>query len=355
MSLCLSMIVKNEAHVIQRCLRSVRPYIDSYSISDTGSTDDTMEIIREELAGLPGVLVSDAWQDYSTNRNLALDRCVGDHILSIDADDVIVASHPPLVLPLEFDGFAIRLHFPDYFYWQLKIIRNDPRWRWVGKLHEVMTFDGKPNVVRINDVSMNILGAEGSQNEIGKYERYLAILEHEPATARNLFYHGQTLAILGRYLEAADKYLECAAKSKWDEEVYVALWQVGYLLRLSGRPIEEVLSALLRAHNYRPQRLEALVELCEQLRLHGKYQESYDLSLITPALSGDTLFVHPHTVWRILEEHGLAALCLGKNDEAREYFLRVAEYDLPEAARARVEGSLGLCERSDEPASSRQN
>ncbi|HBD39264.1 MAG TPA: family 2 glycosyl transferase, partial [Cupriavidus sp.] len=46
MRICLSMIVKNEAAVIERCLRAVRPHIHAWAISDTGSTDGTQDIIR---------------------------------------------------------------------------------------------------------------------------------------------------------------------------------------------------------------------------------------------------------------------------------------------------------------------
>ena len=43
--LCLAMIVKNEAHVIQRCLRSVKPYLKHWVVVDTGSTDGTQEAV----------------------------------------------------------------------------------------------------------------------------------------------------------------------------------------------------------------------------------------------------------------------------------------------------------------------
>ena len=46
-NLTLSMIVKNEAPNIQRCLESVAPFIDYYVIADTGSTDNTKEIIKK--------------------------------------------------------------------------------------------------------------------------------------------------------------------------------------------------------------------------------------------------------------------------------------------------------------------
>ena len=41
------MIVKNESAVIKRCLDSVKEIIDYWVIIDTGSTDDTKEIIQD--------------------------------------------------------------------------------------------------------------------------------------------------------------------------------------------------------------------------------------------------------------------------------------------------------------------
>ena len=42
-TLCLCMIVKNEAKIITKCLDSISNYIDYWVISDTGSTDGTQE------------------------------------------------------------------------------------------------------------------------------------------------------------------------------------------------------------------------------------------------------------------------------------------------------------------------
>ena len=44
--LYLNMIVKNESRIIIRLLRSILPIIDGYCICDTGSTDNTIELIE---------------------------------------------------------------------------------------------------------------------------------------------------------------------------------------------------------------------------------------------------------------------------------------------------------------------
>lgn len=98
----LTMIVKNEAHVIERCIASVRPIIDAYLIVDTGSEDGTQDVIRRALADLPGEVVDRPWVDFAANRTEALElaRPYGDYSLMIDADVVCVIE--PGVDPIEF-------------------------------------------------------------------------------------------------------------------------------------------------------------------------------------------------------------------------------------------------------------
>ena len=43
--ICLTMIVRNESHIIERCLNSVKGIVDCVAICDTGSTDNTVAII----------------------------------------------------------------------------------------------------------------------------------------------------------------------------------------------------------------------------------------------------------------------------------------------------------------------
>ena len=92
-SICLVMIVKNESQVIKKCLESVKDYIHYWVICDTGSTDGTQQIIKEEMEryNIPGELHESEWKDFGTNRSesLALSKGKCDYRLIIDADDIL--------------------------------------------------------------------------------------------------------------------------------------------------------------------------------------------------------------------------------------------------------------------------
>ena len=110
-TVCLCMIVKNEAPVIARCLDSVRPIITHWVIVDTGSTDGTQDIIRDHLRGLPGTLYERPWKDFAFNRSEALElaRPHGDFSLIIDADDALELPEGYRLPPLLDDCYMIQI------------------------------------------------------------------------------------------------------------------------------------------------------------------------------------------------------------------------------------------------------
>ena len=83
------MIARDAAVDLQACLESVRPLVDEMIVVDTGSSDDTVEIARS----LGAQTVRVAWpDDFSVARNTYLRLARGSWILSLDADETLIAS-----------------------------------------------------------------------------------------------------------------------------------------------------------------------------------------------------------------------------------------------------------------------
>lgn len=149
---CLNMIVKNEAHIIEETLESIRPYISYWVISDTGSTDGTQDKIKSffEKAGIPGKLYQDEWKGFGYNRTKALEEARGicDYTWVIDADDVIAGN---LVFPkkmgADFYKLQIRNESGGMLYDRYQIFRSKLEWEYVGVLHEYPECVSKPKPI----------------------------------------------------------------------------------------------------------------------------------------------------------------------------------------------------------------
>ena len=77
------LIVQNEAHCLEKCLRSIRSIADEIVVIDSGSTDTTVAIARSFGAH---VEVSD-WPGFGAQKNRALSRASGEWVLALDADE----------------------------------------------------------------------------------------------------------------------------------------------------------------------------------------------------------------------------------------------------------------------------
>ncbi|MCK4777933.1 MAG: glycosyltransferase family 2 protein [Actinomycetia bacterium] len=82
------MIVKDEIDNIQRCLDSIQ-WADDIVVVDTGSTDGTLELIREKYPKIR--LYESPWEgSFSQARNESLKHVKTNYVLIIDADEVWV-------------------------------------------------------------------------------------------------------------------------------------------------------------------------------------------------------------------------------------------------------------------------
>ncbi|HEY1778192.1 MAG TPA: glycosyltransferase [Solirubrobacteraceae bacterium] len=350
-SICLCMIVRNEAAILDRCLASVRGLIDSWIICDTGSTDGTQELVRSSLSHLPGELHELTWIDFGHNRTELMERAHGkaDYLLALDADMTVRLSGP---LPdLTLDAYLIR-DTGTLDYGVLRLVRGDRRWWYSGSTHEHLATDG-----RFEQGELEVLTVEHHADGSARPEkliRDLGLLRRDlarsPNAPRATFYLAQTLKELGEREAAIDAYRQRVELGGWDEEVFYANLVQGMLV--AQEDVGAATSILLEAWERRPARAEPLYELARIHRRRGDFSMAHmfasrGMEIPYPA---DVLFVHREVYgWGLRLERGLAAAGLGWEDEARDDLHElVTRTDTPDEVRQAAGRQLGDLQRAPE-------
>ena len=280
---CLNMIVKNESHVITRCLESVKPFIDYWVIVDTGSTDGTQQVIKNFMKGIPGELFERPWKNFEHNRNEALDlaRSKANYVLIMDADDFLKAP-PGYKLPeLTAGSYQMEIHYGGMTYARHQLIKMSLPWKWQGVVHEVLTCDVPYTSVILDNVQYVVTQDGDRSKDPKKYYKDAALLEEalkkDPTSTRYTFYLAQSYKNAGEKEKSLEWYQKRIAMGGWDEEVFWSMIEVALLQKQLHRPTDDVMATFERAHRYRPHRVEPVYYLAELYNEQGKHDLAYAL------------------------------------------------------------------------------
>jgi glycosyltransferase involved in cell wall biosynthesis len=352
--ICLNMIVKNEAHIIQRCLDSALPWIDSWIIVDTGSTDGTQEFVRRHLARVPGELHERPWQNFGKNRTEALElaRPTADYLLFLDADDVLTVADGTPRPELGAGGHYMRVEVgASTSFSRVNLVSTRLPWRWEGAVHEVVTCPEPHQIEHLEGWTIRSL-ADSARNRdpAGKFLRDAAMLEaavaEDPTHTRNVFYLAQSYRDAGELERAIEWYERRITLGGWEEEVWYSRFQIAVLHERRGN-WQMALPGYLAAFQYRPARLEPLCELARHYRVAGEHALAHlfaAAALDRPA-PNDILFLDDSVyAWRALDEYAISAYWVGKYEESLRANERLLdEGKLPAAERARIEKNRAFC------------
>lgn len=321
-SICLCMMVKNEAGIIRRALESAIPFIDSWVICDTGSTDGTQAIIYETLQDIPGQLWNVPWVNFGANRTqvVKLARAMGDYLLILDADLVLHVDMPVKDLRerLTDDAYALRYQ-GDVDYTSTMLLASRHEWRYVGVTHEYVTSETAEEPSEIPGVTL-IDHADGA-NRVEKCERDINLLvedlKTDPYNPRSVFYIAQSYRGWEKFEHALAWYQGRVKLEGYDEERWYSMMMVGRLLQHLDAPAEEVRKAYLDAYFFRPTRLEPICWLAQYCRLNREPEMAFLFSSIAGTdmryPSADRLFIdRPVYDYLMLYEFGMAATLTGR-------------------------------------------
>ena len=341
MAVGLVMIVKDEEAVIERALRSAIPFISTYVIVDTGSTDETKEIIRRVMSDISGLIVDRPWTNFGVNRSEALALCDGrmNWAIMLDADDNLDGAVPPPELwALEnVDGFALRIQHGSIWHQRVQVFRTGIGWAYEGVVHESPKCLTKANpvIAMLPPQTYMVTRCEGARSrDPQKYAKDAAVLEAELAKksgkpgesvdSRTLFYLAQSYRDAGAKEKAAALYKQFLDLSgTWVQEQYMAIVN---LLDLLTEEDEKIRLCWL-AIELCPDRTEAPFTLLRNRRLSGRSptQQIYAIAAavtnrVPPA---GALFTNPAIyAWGLDDELAVVAFATKHYDEAYEASIR---------------------------------
>ena len=191
MTVAACLIVKNEGAVIARCLRSAAGLVQAVVIVDTGSTDDTLAVIRGLDLPVPIHLHRRPWKNFAHNRTelLRLAEQVADYLLLLDADQTVEGRLPEL----SADAYSVLIRTAALAFRKLILVRSALPWRYEGVVHEYATCERAAPAVLLDSLVIRDHG-DGGRRPPGwqpRWEWDAEVLEQElkrdPSNARTVF------------------------------------------------------------------------------------------------------------------------------------------------------------------------
>ncbi len=220
--ICLTVIARDEARCLARCLDSAAPFVDDMVVVDTGSTDATPDIARDRGARLAHFSWCD---DFAAARNFALAQTSAPWRLILDADEWIeqggaglrerlAPGVPPFVGEIQVrsafdDGGAVR-HAPS---WIARVLPAGVTFR--GRVHEQAAHD-----LPVHRLPL-VAGHDGYRRaqQDGKGDRNERLLrrqlQEQPGDPYLLYQLGKDLQARERFAESLLPYAQARQAAAW--------------------------------------------------------------------------------------------------------------------------------------------
>jgi glycosyltransferase involved in cell wall biosynthesis len=309
----LTMIVKNEATTLGRCLASAGDIADEIIVVDTGSTDSTKEIALQR-----GARVFDMpWPDsFAAARNESLRHASGQWMLWLDADEYFDDANRDklrrMIGGLGDDNTAYVMKCVCDFgqigpslthIAHVRLFRNHPAIRWDYRVHEQIlpAIKRAGHAIRFGDVTITDIGYTNPAQVNNKLERNLRLLHLDLAERPNdpftLFNLGWTYADLGRTNDAIPLLHRSLLNSQHVNSITPKLYSLLALCHLRLGQFEQAWAACQAGHSLCPDDPDLLFlkgQMCHQ-HGDGSGTQSYrsellDVRSLTVAASTEGFF-----------------------------------------------------------------
>jgi len=266
----LMFMVKDAGDDFKSILESNLPFIDQYTILDTGSSDNTVNIIKETLKNKEGVLYQEPFINFRDSRNRLIELSGHKCVFNIMLDDTYILKGNlreflTMMRSSNANAFNLVIKGIGILYGSCRIARSSKNYKYKYRIHEILDTK-KENSYRINDEISYIQDINSSYMEERtkkRKENDLALLfeelEENRSDSRTYYYIAETYLCLQDWKNAFSYYEKRSKMDGYEEEKQDALYKMGVVgeiyLKLEWKKCQEY---YFNCHLFDPNRCESM-------------------------------------------------------------------------------------------------
>lgn len=274
---CIALMIKNEEERILTTLKSTFGVAHEVYVYDTGSTDRTLDIVREwgEDNNIPVYIKNGEWdKNFSKHRNILLEWIdtdfSGDFIIMMDANDELKNSvhlrnwfkkeHTNNTTTSSYLVHQQWLQGNTLDYHNVRIIKPRCGWRYQRRIHEVIVKDNGSIYTdyhheRVPDEIMLFQDRSFDQHKSSArldddIEALLLDAAEYDNDTRSTYYLAQTYNAKNDYENAYKYYLQRSEQKGYEEEIFHSLLNLGILSIKLEKPFNEISGWFLHAYKF---------------------------------------------------------------------------------------------------------
>ena len=287
----LVMIVKNSGEILRECLQKNRNFIDHWTVCDTGSTDNTKEIVLDELKDIPGSLHEIEFEDFSQARNLSIQLSSKTCKYTIILDDSYIINGGDLLrkklqksksnaLTIRIGNLANDIVLLNDYY-SIRIFRSNQNFRYKFRVHEFLNVK-KREIDEISDENIflnDLVTVEHKNRSVRRFKNDIRLLkldlQENPKEPRILYYLGKTSYQLEELDEALMFFKKLASvKNINDEYLFAANYESSCINFMKSDNVDRFKDELLTLQTRFPTRIEPGYKLAIILKETGEVDKA---------------------------------------------------------------------------------
>lgn len=357
--LILTQIVKNESHVVERMLNSIKGIVDGICIVDTGSTDDTIEVINNwgKNNQIETYVFERPFDNFENSRNhsfgkareIFLSKNDGHTYYNfwLDADEQLIVDSKFDKNKIDRDLYMFNTYIGNMKYTRNELCRLDKPFRFYGPIHEFIISEDQNITSGLMEgltVQVYMDGGSWKLNIPEKYKKHAQILEdyidNKDRNARWIFYTAQSYHDSAsipdnktendeRLRRALKYYKERISRTDgYEEERFYSQFRVATIMKQLEEPWYKIHQEFLKSYTMDSMRAEPIKAIIDYYLSAGEWNLAYIYTkFAVTSHHGKNpypqrlLFVDESLyMWRFLEVHAAACFYTNRKEEGSSIY-----------------------------------